>query len=218
MDANVALVAGGSGLVGGQLLDEILARPAWEKTIALVRRPLGRSHARLEELTVDFATLGEGRPLPKAAAAFCCLGTTMKTAGSRQAFRAVDFDAVLHFARAALAGGTRRFYVVSSTGSDAHSRIFYSRVKGEMEDALRALPFESLGIARPSLLLGDRLESRPFERVAVVGARWLAPLLKPLGGRPIEARTVARALLAMAEHPVAGVTVHDNASLHSLGV
>jgi uncharacterized protein YbjT (DUF2867 family) len=215
--SSVALVAGGSGLVGGHLLDEILERPAWQRTIALVRRPLGRSHARLEERVVDFAALGEGPPLPVAAAAFCCLGTTMKRAGSREAFRAADFDAVLAFARAALAGGTRRIFVVTAAGADARSRIFYNRVKGEVEDALRGLSFETLGIARPSLLLGDRGEPRPFERVAIIGARALAPLFKPFAMRPIEARTVARALLAMAESPVAGVKVHDNAALHVLG-
>ena len=212
-----AIVAGATGLVGGLLVEEILSRPGWAKVVTVGRRPTGRQHPKLEERVVDFAALGEGL-LPRADAAFCCLGTTIKKAGSQEAFRAVDLDAVLHFARAAKMGGTDRFFVVTATGADARSRIFYNRVKGEAEEALRQVGFAVLGIARPSLLLGERAESRPGERVAVAVSRALGPLLSAFSARPIEARTVARALLAMAEtSDQSGARVWSNAELHALG-
>lgn len=214
MTGRTALVAGGTGLVGGLLIDELLARPEWTRVVAVTRRPLGRTDPKLEELIADFAKLDS---LPKADAAFCLLGTTIKKAGSREAFRAVDLDAVVRFATAARAGGTERLFVVTAVGADPRSRVFYNRVKGEVEEALRALGFGSLGFARPSLLLGDRAESRPGERVAVVVSRALAPLLAPWPARPIEARTVARALLAMAEEPPQGARVFENRDLHALG-
>jgi len=106
---------------------------------------------------------------------------------------------------------------VTALGADPTSRVFYNRVKGETEAALRGVGFEALGIARPSLLLGDRTESRPGERLAITVSRWLAPLLAPLPARPIEARTVARALVAMGQSHRAGVRVFQNAELHQLG-
>ncbi len=217
MSDRIAMVAGGTGLVGSQLVDELLARPEWTKVLLVGRRKSGREHPKLEEKVVDFAALG-GEPLPRAEAAFCCLGTTIKKAGSRQAFRAVDLDAALAFAKAAKAGGTERLFVVTATGADPRSRIFYNRVKGEAEEALRQVGFASLGIARPSLLLGDRAERRPAERVAVALSRALRPLLAPLAARPIEARTVARALLSMAGNPPAGARIYTNAELHDAGV
>ncbi|HEY3448611.1 MAG TPA: NAD(P)H-binding protein [Myxococcales bacterium] len=216
MSDRIAIVAGGTGLVGSLLVEELLARPEWTKVVTVGRRKTGREHAKLEEQVVDFASLG-AQALPRAEAAFCCLGTTIKKAGSQQAFRAVDLDAVVAFARAARAGGAERFFVVTAAGADPRSRIFYNRVKGEAEEALRQVGFASLGIARPSLLLGERAESRPGERFAVAVSRALRPLLAPLAARPIEARTVARALLAMASAPPAGPRVYSNAELHLLG-
>lgn len=221
MSERIALVAGGTGLVGGFLLEELLARPGWAKVVSVGRRKTGREHARLEEVVAELAAAGQGAPpaLPRADAAFCCLGTTIKKAGSREAFRAVDLDAVLRFARAAKAGGTERLYVVTAAGADARSLVFYNRVKGEAEQELRAVGFATLGIARPSLLLGDRAESRPGERVAIAASRLLGPLLSPFSARPIEARTVARALVAMAEAADAapGARVWSNEELHRLG-
>ena len=166
---------------------------------------------------MDFATLNAAQPLPRADAAFCCLGTTIKKAGSQVAFRAVDYEAVLRFAQAAKAGGTERLFVVTARGADAASWIFYNRVKGEVEAALGALELATLGIARPSLLLGDRSDPRPLERLAVTVSRRLSPIMAPLGARPIEARTVARALIAMAETPAQGTRAYDNSTLHAMG-
>ncbi|MFY0525003.1 oxidoreductase [Archangium gephyra] len=211
-----ALVAGASGLVGGFLLDALLEAPQYREVHSLGRRPLPRQHPKLVQHTVDFARLG-GEALPPAQEAFCCLGTTIKKAGSQEAFRAVDHDAVLAFASAAKKAGVQRFLVVTALGSDARSRVFYNRVKGETEEALKAMGFESLVILQPSLLLGERAESRPGERAAIIASRVLAPLLRPLASRPIEARTVARAMVALAQAAPQGVRVAPSGELQELG-
>ena len=149
----VALVAGASGLVGRALLARLGADPGVAQVHALVRRPLDLVAPKLQVHVVDFNALP---PLPAADEAYLALGTTIAVAGSREAFRAVDFDANLAVAKAAGAAGARRVGLVSAMGADARSRVFYSRVKGELEEALSALPLDALVIARPSLLLGDR--------------------------------------------------------------
>lgn len=210
-----ALLAGASGLVGGHLLDLLLEGTDSAAVISLGRRALPRTHPRLTQLTVDFARLGEA-PLPPADLAFCCLGTTIKRAGSQGAFRAVDHDAVVAFGTAAKAAGVRHFLVVTALGADARSPVFYNRVKGEVENSLRALGFGALTIAQPSLLLGDREESRPAERAAVVVSRALAPALGWLSSRPIEARDVAIALARLAKTAPPGARVVKNDELHAL--
>jgi uncharacterized protein YbjT (DUF2867 family) len=144
---------------------------------------------------VDFSALPS---LPPVDEAYLALGTTIKVAGSQPAFRAVDFDANLAVGRAALAAGARRVGLVSAMGADAHSRIFYSRVKGELEDALAALNFQGFVIARPSMLVGDREALgqlvRSGERIAMHVGALLGPLI-PANYRPIAASKVARALL-----------------------
>jgi uncharacterized protein YbjT (DUF2867 family) len=216
METRNALVAGASGLVGGLLLDALLESPLYREVCSLGRRPLPKQHPQLTQRTVDFARL-EGEALPPADDAFCCLGTTIKKAGSQEAFRAVDHDAVLAFAKAARKAGARRFLLVTALGANPRSRVFYNRVKGETEEDLKALGFESLIILRPSLLLGERAESRPGERVAVVVTQVLGPLLRPFSGRPIEARTVARAMLALARDATGGVRVAQSGELQQLG-
>jgi uncharacterized protein YbjT (DUF2867 family) len=211
-----ALVAGASGLVGGFLLDTLLGDSRYREVHSLGRRPLPRQHPKLVQHTVDFARLGGEAP-PPAQDAFCCLGTTLKKAGSREAFRAVDQDAVLAFASASKKAGVRRFLVVTSIGSDARSPIFYGRVKGETEEALKAMGFGSLVILQPSLLLGERAESRPAERAAILASRVIAPLLRPLASRPIEARTVARAMVTLAHTAHQGVRVVPSGELQQLG-
>jgi uncharacterized protein YbjT (DUF2867 family) len=216
METRTALVAGASGLVGGHLLDTLLDSPLYREVHSLGRRPLPREHPKLRQHTVDFARLADA-PLPPADDAFCTLGTTIKKAGSQEAFRAVDYDAVLAFARAARKAGARRFVVVTALGADPRSRVFYNRVKGEVEEALKGVGFESLAILRPSLLLGERAESRPGEHAAIVLSKVLGPLLRPLASRPIEARTVARAMLTLAREAPPGVRVVPSGELHALG-
>lgn len=216
METRTALVAGASGLVGGLLLDALLESPLYREVCSLGRRPVSKQHPKLTQRTVDFARL-EAEALPASDDAFCGLGTTIKKAGSQEAFRAVDHDAVLAFAKAARKAGARRFLVVTALGADPRSRIFYNQVKGEVEEALRGVGFETLVILRPSLLLGERAESRPGERAAIVVSKALGPLLRPFGGRPIEARTVARAMLSLARDTPSGVRVALSGELQALG-
>ncbi|MEN1958018.1 NAD(P)H-binding protein [Luteimonas changyuni] len=188
------LVAGASGLVGRALVARLCADPGVAEVHALLRRPLPLSSPRLQLHVVDFSRLP---PLPPLDEAFLALGTTIRVAGSRAAFRAVDVDANLAVARAALAAGAARIGLVSAMGADSGSRVFYSRSKGELEDALSALPLDGLVIARPSLLLGDRdaldQPRRRGEHLAAGLDRWLRPLL-PARLRGIAAEDVAAAL------------------------
>lgn len=189
-------LAGATGLVGRAILEGLLADVSVAAVHALGRREPGVAHPKLTSHVVDFAALPTLPPLDEV---YLALGTTIKAAGSREAFRAVDFDANLSAARAALAAGARRAGLVSAMGADAKSRIFYNRVKGEVEEALSQLAFDGLVIARPSLLAGDR-ESlgqppRTAERAATAVSRLLGPLV-PANYRPVTAARVARALLA----------------------
>jgi uncharacterized protein YbjT (DUF2867 family) len=208
------LLAGATGLIG----QAVVAQWAGPGTLhLLVRRalPLPGAHGKLH--VVDFSALPA---LPAADAALCALGTTIKTAGSQAAFRAVDFDAVLAFAQAAKTAGVQRFAVVSALGASACSSNFYSRVKGEMEAALCAQGFETLIIARPSLLTGNREAlGQPRRRIEHLAMQLSAPLaaLVPAAWRPIAAETVARALLQALAQRQPGVRILDNAALHQQG-
>ncbi len=206
-----ALLAGATGLIGREIARQW---PGPGPMHRLVRRA---GAAGGPEIVVDFAALPA---LPHATVAFCALGTTIAAAGSQAAFRAVDFDAVLAFARAARAAGVRCFATVSALGADAGAAGFYSRVKGEAEAALARVGFESLLVARPSLLTGDRAAlgqpPRRGERIAIALTAPLAPLI-PAAWRPIAAATVARALLRAAAEARPGVQVLDSALLQRLG-
>jgi uncharacterized protein YbjT (DUF2867 family) len=192
----VVALAGATGLVGRAVLEGLLADASVTAVHALGRREPGVAHPKLTPHVVDFAA---PPPLPPLDEVYLALGTTIKAAGSQSAFRSVDFDANLAVARAALAAGARRAGLVSAMGADAKSRIFYNRVKGEVEEALARLPFEGLVIARPSLLVGDRealgQPQRPAEKVALAVSKLLGPLV-PANYRPVAAAGVARALLA----------------------
>lgn len=188
-------MAGASGLVGQAILQGLLADESIAAVHTLGRRELELRHPKLTQHRVDFKALPA---LPSVGEAFVALGTTIKVAGSQQAFRAVDFDAVLAVARAAKAAGATRLGVVSAMGATPRSKMFYNRVKGEMEQALSALGFDTLVIARPSLLVGDRKALgqpvRAGEEIGVHVSRWLAPVI-PANYRPIHVEAVARALL-----------------------
>lgn len=218
---STALIAGGSGLVGGHLLRQLLDHADYTRVVALVRRPLELSHPKLEQVTVDFSALEKVTADLRCDDAFCCLGTTLKAAGSRENFRSVDHAAVLAFAWAAQRNGARRFFVVSAVGANAESRIFYSRVKGETEDALMVLGFATLAIFRPSLLLGARSKPRLGERVWAK-IMWLFDpiLLGPLREyRAIEAEVVARAMVRCSfGRENQGVLIFSSDEIQELGL
>ena len=206
-----ALVAGASGLVGGHLLESLLADAAYARVVALGRRRLAAQHPKLEQRIVDFAALDALSDLPRVDDVFCCLGTTIKTAGSQEAFRKVDYDYVLAFTRAGQRASATQFLLVSALGADPASRIFYSRVKGELEAEVRRLPYQAIQIFRPSFLMGDRAAPRLAERVALPLARAVAPLLVgPLRRyRPIQAADVARAMVQIAKEAPRGPNVFE---------
>jgi len=198
-----AIIAGASGLVGRFLLNDLLSRDRYERVTALVRSDLGVASPKLSTARVDFAALDATAPGDACAGAdlFCTLGTTIRKAGSEDAFRRVDHDAVLAFARWGLAHGARRFFVVTALGADAASSVFYSRVKGEVERDLASLGFNETHVFRPSLLLGPREEFRLGEAIASriskpLGFLFNGPLAKY---RPIEAESVAHAMVKTAD-------------------
>ena len=193
----VALVAGSNGLVGSKLLPILLAAPEYGRVHALTRRALPTDNPRLANRVVRFdAPLETQLKGLQCHDAFCCLGTTMKSAGSESAFRAVDHDLVIQFANFALSSGVERFVVVSSVGADPNSKNFYLRVKGETEKDLERLRFRSLDIFQPSMLLGSRREFRPIELVAQPLMQIVGPLMFGQWARfrAIEAATVAAAM------------------------
>lgn len=208
-----ALLVGASGLVGSHCLQQLIDSEHYAKVTVLGRRATGVTHPKLEERVVSFEDPAALEQMAHGDDVFCCLGTTMKKAGSRRAFRRVDHDYVIGVAKAALANGAQHFLLVSSLGANATSSVYYSRVKGETETEARKLGFAVVHILQPSLLLGDRREQRPTERLAMRIAPILAPLLRgPLRKyRAIEARDVARAMVALACSRRASATIESDA-------
>jgi uncharacterized protein YbjT (DUF2867 family) len=202
-----AWLAGGSGLVGGELLRRLLRDDSFTAVVSFGRRTLPVEDPKLTQRTVDFSMPATIAADIGPAVAFSCLGTTMKKAGSRDAFRAIDHDAVLAFARAARGGGARTFVHVTALGADPRSRVFYNAVKGEVERDAAHLGFDSVYALRPSILSGQRRESRLAERAALLVLGALGPLLGKY--RPTPAGAVAEAMLAMARAPSPGVHVVD---------
>jgi len=213
-----ALIAGASGLVGQQLLRQLLAAPEFEQ----VGRPLGVSDAKLREVAVDFGSalsLREAVQGARGTDVFCCLGTTLSKAGSQAAFRAVDHDAPLALARESLEAGAQQLILCTAVGADATSRIFYSRVKGELEQALRGLSFpRGVKIVHPSMLLGHREEKRTAEWLGMGAMRALSPIFAgPLWRyRAIKDEQVARAMVNAALREPPGDRVYEGKPLFRL--
>lgn len=213
-----ALLAGATGLVGRALLSLLIASKHYHSVHVLLRRtPLDiKANAKLKLHQTDFARLPAA--FPTVDDVFIALGTTIKVAGSEAAFRQVDFDFVVKIARAARAAGATRLAVVSALGADPTSRIFYSRVKGEMEIAIMQIGYATVAIAQPSMLLGDRAALGQAQRNSEVwAARLLAPLgwITPKSVRPIPAGAVASALLATILDAKPGVHVLKSGAMQA---
>lgn len=208
---HTVLLCGATGLVGRECLRLLLADPHFEAVATLTRRALPpelvpAEHARrLEQRVVDFDHLADNAPAMKADQIICALGTTIEEAGSRQRFREVDFGYPLTIARLGVEQGAKHFLLVSALGASSRSLIFYNRVKGELEEAVLALPYRSVSIVRPSLLVGNRARPRRGEEVA----RRLA-FLVPARYKPIPARAVAAALVRMARENVEGRRIMES--------
>jgi uncharacterized protein YbjT (DUF2867 family) len=205
-----ALLAGASGLVGGYCLHRLLAHPAYDKVTVWSRRPLAIAHRKLEVELVDFDSL----PVATDACdeAFCCLGTTIRVAGSKEAFRRVDHDYPLAMANHAKSSGAKAFLMVSSLGADPGSTVFYSRVKGETEREVMAVGIARTIFLRPSILLGPRRERRPGERLGIFFGRLVSPLLAGPWRkyRPVHADQVAAAMIHAANHDVSSGPVESD--------
>ena len=217
--SRTALVAGASGLVGSHVLRLLLEDPAYVRVTVLARRELPLGHKKLEQRVLSFDRLAQIADFPRVHDVFCCLGTTMKQAGSPEAFRTVDYTYVVELARVAVRHRASQFLVVTAVGADPQSRILYSRVKGEAEEAVRRLQFESIQIFRPSLVVGARAQGRPAERVAwllglLVGWALVGPLSRY---RPIKADAVARALVRVALAAPHGAHVYQSDEIRRLG-
>lgn len=196
MASRIVIIAGTTGLVGKEILEGLLADNSVATVHCLGRRAPTIQHAKLVSHIVDFSELPA---LPPANEAYIALGTTIKTAGSQEAFRAVDLDASLAVAKAALMAGVTKVGLVSAMGADHRSMIFYSRVKGELEHALSQMPFEGLVIARPSMLVGNRETiGQPIRRGEVLASMLgrIFNALIPANYKPVEAGAVAKTLLA----------------------
>jgi len=214
-----ALIIGSSGLVGSHLLHHLLQSPRYDSVRSLVRRKTGQSHPKLAEYVVNFDDLASSRDIIKADDVFCAIGTTIRNAGTKEAFRRVDFDYAVNTAGIALANGANRFFLISSVGADPNSSVFYSRVKGEIERTVGRMPYQSVSILRPSMILGERKEKRAVvEAIATVMTATSFAMLGPFRKyRPIEAETIARAMLALADREVPGVRIYESDRIAELG-
>lgn len=210
--SKTAIVAGSTGLIGSHILSQLLADARYGKVIALSRKALPISHPKLQIVAVTLDSLPDVAPTLKADDWFCALGTTIKQAGSQEAFRKVDYDYPLALGKQAAASGAEQFLLVSSIGASSASSIFYSRVKGEIERDLCQLGLPKLHVFRPSLLLGERTEHRRGEKLWGVLMKGLNPLL--LGRfrkyRAIQAADVAAAMIRAANrHGKPGVHLYE---------
>jgi uncharacterized protein YbjT (DUF2867 family) len=216
--SRAALLVGATGLVGGECLRRLLEHPAWTSVVVLTRRDVAvrNPSPKLRQIVTDFSGLESAAAQLAAEHVFCALGTTMRKAGSRAAFREVDLEYPLRLARLALAGGARHFSLVSAVGADRRSTFYYSRIKGELEEELSGMGWPSLAIFRPSLIEGVRGEPRPLERVS---GRLLR--LAPPAWRPVAAAEISAAMIAVALESPPGVTVVESARIpviaHSTG-
>lgn len=208
----VAVIAGTTGLVGNLLLDLLLNDEHYARVIALSRKPLDRQHPKLQNLVVDFDRLEEYAAQLRADDVFCCLGTTIRQAGSQAAFRKVDFDYPLNLARVTKEQGAKQYLLVTALGSDKTSSIFYNRVKGEVQEAIGLVGFNSYHIFQPSMLLGDRKESRTGEGVGKAVMTSLDFLI-PKKYKAIDAVKVARGMVAVAKQNQAGAHAHVSGEL-----
>ncbi|PLS08562.1 NAD(P)H-binding protein [Neobacillus cucumis] len=210
---NKALILGASGLVGKELVKILVQQKRYEKIILLVRRPIEIKESVLELHTVDFNHLGNYSELfNNVTDVYCCLGTTIKKAKTREAFRKVDYVYPLEAAKVAKSRGVENFLIITAMGANPKSSFFYNRVKGEIEESLTMVFLPAINIFRPSLLLGEREEFRFGERLAANVSGFLNKLmvgpLRPY--RAIEAKKVAAAMAAVASTPKKGVHIYSS--------
>lgn len=200
----IANVIGASGLVGHELLVQLLDHPEFEKVRIFVRRATGIDHPKLEEQIIDFDQTESWKPLVKGDVLFSTLGTTIKTAKTKENQYRVDFTYQYEFAKAASENGVPAYLLVSSMGANPKSSVFYSRIKGELEDAVAKLPFQKLFIIRPSILDGDRKEKRAGEKVGLILSRFLTKFILKVY-RPTPVDLLASKMIRLSLEKVPGI-------------
>lgn len=219
MNKKTALILGATGLIGNELLTILLEKPEYNKVVALVRKPLGMTHSKLEEKVINFDHLNEDIFDRHIDDVYSCLGTTIKKAQSKEQMRTVDVLYPLTIAQLTKKIGAKQFLLVSSLNANAHSRIFYSKIKGELEEEIQKIGFESVSFFRPSLLLGKRKEFRLGEK----SAEFLYSMLPFIFSGPlrpykaIHSKTVAQAMFKVAQLKVDGVTIYPSNKIEELG-
>ncbi|HEY3405674.1 MAG TPA: oxidoreductase [Ohtaekwangia sp.] len=207
-----ALLVGSTGLIGGQLLQLLLNSDRYKKVIALVRQDVLTPHPKLDQIVVDFSKLSERATQFRADDIFCCLGTTMAKAGSKENFYQVDFYYPLLLAKTNFIAGAKQYLLVSALGADKNSGIYYNRVKGEVEEAILDVGYETVHIFRPSLLLGPRTEQRTGEDAAKTLYKIFGFLI-PEKYKAIDSAKVASAMLTCASRDDKGVFIHESKDL-----
>lgn len=207
-----ALIAGSTGLIGSQLLQLLLDSDRYNHVIALTRQDLPLQHSKLTQLKIDFSKLGESLDDFAADDIYCCLGTTMAKAGTKENFYQVDFYYPLLLAKSGKQRGAKQYMLVSALGADKNSSIYYNQVKGEIEEAVTKEHFEATHIFRPSLLLGDRSEQRTGEDAARIFYKIFGFLI-PKKYKAINSANVARAMLHFASQEQKGIHIHESKDL-----
>ncbi|WP_064094285.1 oxidoreductase [Rossellomorea aquimaris] len=208
----VALVAGSTGLVGKELIEILLKSPNYKKVISFVRRSSGLKHKKLEERVISFDSM-KLLPHEEVDDVFCCLGTTIKIAKTREAFKKVDFDYPIQLAKLGKEHGATQYLIISAMGANSNSRFFYSRVKGDVEEALKAMHFSLLHIFRPSLLLGEREEFRLGEKAGELFSRVIRPVMvgKLRKYQSIAGKQVAYGMYQAANQPAQmGISIYES--------
>jgi len=218
MNRKSAMVVGATGLVGSELLRILLESDYYRTVVSLSRKAPDIEHPSLVKLIVDFDRVEEMEELISATDVYCCMGTTMKAAGSKENFHKVDFTYPFEVAKIALKNEAENFFLVTAMGAKKGSSIYYNRVKGEVEEAIKGLGFPGTHIFRPSLLLGDRRETRNGEQFAQKLGKSMPFLFAgPLAKfRPIEAKDVAKGMFSLAQKNVKGINVVESEEIKKL--
>jgi uncharacterized protein YbjT (DUF2867 family) len=210
-----ANIIGASGLVGQQILAQLLDHPRYIKVRSFVRRPSGLTHPKLEEIIIDFNQPDSWSILVQGEALFSTLGTTLKTAGSQENQYRVDYTYQYEFAKAAAQNGVRNYLLVSSMGANARSSLFYSRMKGELEAAVAKLSFQKVVIFRPSILQGDRKENRPAEKMGLAVTHFITRFMMKKY-RPMPVDLLAEKMIQLSVDPAAGIRTIENNEIFTL--
>lgn len=214
-----ALIIGSSGLIGSKLLELTLESPHYEKVITFVKRDSGIHHPKLKQHIIDFDKPEFYNELVVGDDLYCTIGTTIKKAGSKEAFRRVDFEYPRQFATFALQNNVQQFLIISSIGADAKSRNFYLKTKGEIQDFLKDSNFKSVSVLQPSILLGNRTEFRLGE---IIGGFFMKLFSFIFTGsikkyKPIESETVAKAMLTLGQKNNSGFKIYESDVIQEIG-